>query len=101
MAFETIKQVTPSERPVDDHCQAALGGEHSVFAKALLETLGTNTEVLDGQSLFNAIKRPVVVNADQTPEYADVRKAGHDGGDFLFVKNVNDPSESVRFAPES
>ncbi len=61
------------------------GGEHSVFAKALLETLGTNTGVLDGQSLFNAIKRPVVVNADQTPEYADVRKAGHDGGDFLFV----------------
>ena len=26
-----------------------------------------------------------MVNADQTPEYADVRKAGHDGGDFLFV----------------
>jgi len=26
-----------------------------------------------------------VVNADQTPDYADIRKAGHDGGDFLFV----------------
>jgi hypothetical protein len=61
------------------------GGKYSVFANAVLETLRTNTGVLDGQSLFNAIKRPVVVNADQTPEYADVRKAGHDGGDFLFV----------------
>ena len=61
------------------------GGGHSVFAKALLEALGENTRVLDGQSLFDAIKRPIVVNADQTPEYADVRKAGHDGGDFLFV----------------
>ena len=61
------------------------GGGHSVFAKAFLEALGDNTEVLDGQSLFDAIKRPIVVNADQTPEYADVRMAGHDGGDFLFV----------------
>ncbi len=61
------------------------GGEYSVFAKAFLETLRENTQVLDGQSLFDAIKRPIVVNADQTPEYADVRKAGHDGGDFIFV----------------
>ncbi len=61
------------------------GGQYSVFAKAFLETLRANTRVLDGQSLFDAIKRPIVVNADQTPEYADVRKAGHDGGDFIFV----------------
>ena len=24
--------------------------------------------------------------ADQTLEYADIRKAGHDGGDFLLVR---------------
>ena len=64
------------------------GGQYSVFAKAFLETLRDNTRVLDGQSLFDAIKRPIVVNADQTPEYADVRKAGHDGGDFIFVPLV-------------
>ena len=64
------------------------GGEYSVFAKAFLETLRDNTRILDGQSLFDAIKRPIVVNADQTPEYADVRKAGHDGGDFIFVPLV-------------
>ena len=61
------------------------GGKHSVFARAFIEALDSNTRVLDGQALFDAIKRPVVVNADQTPEYADIRKAGHDGGDFLFV----------------
>ena len=61
------------------------GGGHSVFAKAFLDALEGNTDILDGQALFDAIKRPIVVNADQTPEYADIRKAGHDGGDFLFV----------------
>ena len=30
--------------------------------------------------------RPVMVNAEQTPQYADVRNAGHDGSDFLFVR---------------
>jgi hypothetical protein len=24
--------------------------------------------------------------ADQTPQYSDIRRAGHDGGDFLFVR---------------
>ena len=61
------------------------GGSHSVFAKAFLDTLEVNTDVLDGQALFDAVKRPIVTNANQTPEYADVRMAGHDGGDFLFV----------------
>jgi hypothetical protein len=27
-----------------------------------------------------------MLNSDQTPEYSDIRKAGHDGGDFLFVR---------------
>jgi len=63
------------------------GGGHSPFAKALIEALQGNQEkVLDGTQLFNTIRRPVMVSADQTPEYSDVRNAGHDGGDFLFVR---------------
>ncbi len=62
------------------------GGGHSVFAKAFLDALNENKGVLDGQALFDAIKRPVVVNSDQTPQYSDIRRAGHDGGDFLFVR---------------
>ena len=61
------------------------GDGHSVFTRALLTALRANAEVLDGHRLFTAIRRPVVVNAEQTPRYADIRLAGHDGGDFLFV----------------
>ncbi len=61
-------------------------GQHSVFASAFIGALKENSGVLDGISLFAKIRRPVMVNSDQTPEYADIRKAGHDGGDFLFVR---------------
>lgn len=61
-------------------------GTHSVFASALIEALNENQGVLDATLLFSQIRRPVMVNTDQTPEYSDIRKAGHDGGDFLFVK---------------
>ena len=27
-----------------------------------------------------------ILAAQQTPQYADVRQAGHDGGDFIFVR---------------
>jgi uncharacterized caspase-like protein len=60
-------------------------GNHSVFASAIIEALNENQGVLDATLLFSKIRRPVMVNADQTPEYSDIRKAGHDGGDFLFV----------------
>lgn len=62
------------------------GGGHSVFAKVFLDVLRQNTEVLEGTRLFSELRRPVVTNAPQTPEYADIRFAGHDGGDFLFVR---------------
>lgn len=62
------------------------GGQHSVFAKAFLTALQENHDVLDGQQLFHLIRRPVILNAAQTPEYTDMRYAGHEGGDFLFVR---------------
>ena len=62
------------------------GGEgHSVFASAFLQALRSNESVLEGSALFSQISRPIVVNADQTPAYSDIRKAGHEGGEFLFV----------------
>ncbi|MGH6660540.1 MAG: caspase family protein, partial [Rhodospirillales bacterium] len=62
------------------------GGGHSPFAKAFIAALGENASVMDGTQLFSQMRRPVMVNARQTPQYADVREAGHDGGDFLFVR---------------
>lgn len=61
------------------------GGGHSVFAQAFIDALSDNAEVLEDQALFQRISRPIVINADQTPQFSDIRKAGHDGGAFLFV----------------
>ncbi len=61
------------------------GDGHSVFCRALLRALRGNREVLDGYGLFRQLRRNVVVNAEQTPTYGDIRFAGDEGGDFLFV----------------
>lgn len=61
-------------------------GNHSVFASAFIDSLNDNDGVLDGTSLFTKIREQVGWNADQTPEYSNIHKAGHDGGDFLFVR---------------
>ena len=60
------------------------GGNHSLFALKLIDTLKNNDNVINSQILFENIRRYVVANADQTPERAMVHKTGHDGGDFLF-----------------
>ncbi|MCW5752449.1 MAG: caspase family protein [Alphaproteobacteria bacterium] len=62
------------------------GGQgHSVFTRAFLEALRVADDVTEGQSLFAEVRRRVILASNQTPEYADVRLAGHEGGDFLFV----------------
>jgi len=62
------------------------GGDNSPFAKAFIDALRENESLMDGITLFSRMRRPVMVAADQTPQYSDIRKAGHDGGDFLFVR---------------
>jgi hypothetical protein len=32
------------------------------------------------------MRRPVMIASEQTPEYPDARRAGHDGGDFVFER---------------
>ena len=59
---------------------------NSPFAKALIAALRSNVSIMDGTQLFEKIRRPVMLATKQTPQYADVREAGHDGGDFLFVR---------------
>ena len=62
------------------------GGSHSVFADAFLDALGGNAGIIDGEGIYHKVKEQVVLNAEQTPEYGNIRLAGHDGGDFLFVR---------------
>ncbi|MCI5143242.1 MAG: DUF1566 domain-containing protein [Candidatus Electrothrix sp. ATG1] len=61
------------------------GNRHSIFAEAFLEALRDNQVVLTGDTLFDRIKHPVIVNSPQTPQYGDVRMTGHEMGDFLLV----------------
>jgi len=87
--------------PVDDG-----GGKgHSVFAGALIATLERNNEpLLEAESLYSQIKRPVALNssATQKPQYSDVRSTGHDEGDFLFYKrNVRPSSRPAATTPAS
>ena len=62
------------------------GGENWPFAKAFMDVLGNNKAVMDGTTLFSKMRRSVMVNAEQTPRYLDMRNAGHDGCDFLFMR---------------
>jgi formylglycine-generating enzyme required for sulfatase activity/uncharacterized caspase-like protein len=70
---------------------------HSVFARAMLDALEANDELMAGETLFARLRGPVVVKASQTPQYADIRSAGHDGGDFIF-RPRREPSPAVAAA---
>jgi hypothetical protein len=66
------------------------GGNHSVFAKAFLRILENNRQILEGQTLFRQVSAAVALaadryNVDQVPEYAPIKHAGHESGDFFLV----------------
>lgn len=72
-----------SLEPVTD----AGGGKHSVFAYAFLKSLRDNQSLIDGTELFGNVRKQVLLNARQTPQYSNIRFAGHDvGGDFVFIR---------------
>lgn len=67
------------------------GGVHSVFANALFQVLERNIGILAGQELFGLVLPRVVKAAEQAdfrqvPEYAPIKFAGHESGDFFFVR---------------
>jgi hypothetical protein len=59
--------------------------KHSVFAAALLDALRGNGEVIEAARLFVQIRDRVAASVPQTPQYAPLQGAGHQGGDFIFV----------------
>lgn len=70
------------------------GGDHSVFAKALLDVLKENDDVIEGQILHKEISARVTyaasaVEVEQVPQYAPMRFAGHESGEFFFVPSIN------------
>jgi hypothetical protein len=66
------------------------GGEHSVFARAFIDILEKNDDVLDGRRLYEGLSARVTYKArlrsfQQEPQYAPIRFGGHEAGDFFFV----------------
>ena len=66
------------------------GGNHSVFAKVFLDVLDANQDIIEGQRIYREVAARVAYAAirmkfEQVPEYAPIRYAGHETGDFLFV----------------
>ena len=66
------------------------GGQHSVFASALLDVLEGNGDLLTGRSLYEAIAARVATNAsrydfEQIPAYAPIARSGHEAGDFILL----------------
>ena len=67
------------------------GGEHSIFAKQLIDTLNTNRGILDSGQLYEKVnfglrETASSLNVDQSPELAEIKNSGHAGAPFFFVK---------------
>ena len=69
------------------------GGRYSVFAKALIDALRSNSEVIDGRTLHQLVAQSVSyaaqeVRFEQLPQYSPIKFSGHEAGDFFFVPQV-------------
>jgi len=62
-------------------------GNHSIFNSEVIKVLKQNDSAMTAMQVFEKIKRPILLKSDQNPRYSDIRKAGHDGGDFIFIKH--------------
>ena len=66
------------------------GGEHSVFANAFLRVLRSNQRVIEDYDIFRNVANQVRASAsragfEQSPQYAPLQHAGHEGSPFFFV----------------
>lgn len=66
------------------------GGSHSVFANAFLKVLRGNKRVIEDYDIFRDVANQVRASAskagfEQTPQYAPLQHAGHEGSPFFFV----------------
>lgn len=65
---------------------------HSVFAAALLQSLRSNQGALNGERLYAQVHNSVLEEAakleylDQQPQFAAIEDAGHENGQFVFIR---------------
>ncbi len=77
------------------------GGNHSLFAKAFLDSLNSNDQILEGYELYRSVQKRMKkatarLNVEQNPQYAPIKYAGHEAGEFLFLPGT-DRVSSVNF----
>jgi uncharacterized protein len=66
------------------------GDGNSVFAKAFLDVLDSNTTIMTAPALFSKVQGKVKEGAQRNhfseePEFKSIKGAGHELGDFFFV----------------
>ena len=61
--------------------------DKSLFLEYLVKRLNDNTkDYLTAEELFSSLKTEVMNGSPVTPMFGDIKDAGDEGGDFLFVK---------------
>jgi len=61
--------------------------DKSVFMKYLLERLSSNKEkYISSEQLFSSFRTAVMNNSENVPQYGEIKSAGDEGGDFIFIK---------------
>jgi hypothetical protein len=62
--------------------------DKSVFMKYLLKALEENeNKFLPTEDLYDSVRLGMKNNADTKPEYGEIKTAGDEGGNFVFVQN--------------
>ncbi|HNJ44043.1 MAG TPA: peptidase C14, partial [Acidobacteriota bacterium] len=65
--------------------------DKSVFVEYLVKRLEQNQEpYMSAESLFSSLRKAVINNSPngQVPQFGEIREAGDEGGDFIFVKRT-------------
>jgi hypothetical protein len=66
-----------------------VAGQLTAFTRAFLEILSANADALPGNELFRLLEQRMALagrpGAASAPQYAPIRYAGHEAGDFVFL----------------
>jgi uncharacterized caspase-like protein len=74
------------------------GGGHSLFTRAFIDVLSQNNKILEGYSLYREVQTRVKhaaarLNVEQDPQYAPIKYAGHEAGEFLLLPSASRVSQ--------
>lgn len=66
------------------------GGNHSIFASAMIKALTSNDSLTEGYRLYDEVRSQVALRAavsrvSQSPQYSALKYAGHEGSEFFFL----------------